>query len=104
MYLVFGRMKTPVKFLQMTSLHCTHTCTEKLVFFDVIIEDDPGETEMDEEVIPYQLSTEAMAMDMKVQDIKVTYMYDDSSHIYFLLGEIGAGVYRWDLHVFNICP
>ena len=49
----------------------THTHTEKLIFFDVIIEDDSGETEPEKEVIPYQLTTEAMVLDMKVQDIKV---------------------------------
>jgi hypothetical protein len=54
---------------------CIHTllCTfsEKLIFFDVIIEDDEGETEPPEEVVPYQLSKEAMVLDMKVQDIRV---------------------------------
>lgn len=52
-------------------LHCTHTCTEKLIFFDVIIEDDPGDTEPAEENVPYQLSQGAVVLDMKVQDIKV---------------------------------
>ncbi len=41
------------------------------MFFDVIIEDDSGETEKQEDVVPYELSQEAMVMDMKVQDIKV---------------------------------
>ena len=54
----------------------THACvhcmlTEKLIFFDVIIEDDDGETEPPEEVVPYQLSKEAVVLDMKVQDIRV---------------------------------
>ena len=57
-----------------THIH-THTYiymhTEKLIFFDVIIEDDEGETEPAEEVVPYQLSKEAIVLDMKVQDIKV---------------------------------
>ena len=44
---------------------------EKLIFFDVIIEDDEGETEPQEEVVPYQLSKEAIVLDMKVQDIRV---------------------------------
>ena len=54
---------------------CIHTflCmfAEKLIFFDVIIEDDDGETEPAEEVVPYQLSKEAVVLDMKVQDIRV---------------------------------
>ena len=45
---------------------------EKVVFFDVIVEDDAGETEKPEEIIPYQLSKEATMMDMKVQDIMVS--------------------------------
>jgi hypothetical protein len=45
--------------------------SEKLIFFDVIIEDDEGETEPPKEVVPYQLSKEAMVLDMKVQDIRV---------------------------------
>ena len=45
--------------------------TDKLVFFDVIIEDDAGETEEQEEVVPYQLTKEAMVMDIKVKDMKV---------------------------------
>ena len=45
--------------------------TEKLIFFDVIIEDDDGETEPPEEIVPYQLSKEAVVLDMKVQDIRV---------------------------------
>ena len=49
----------------------THTCTDKLIFFDVIIEDDSGETEEEKEVVPYQLSKEAVVLDMKVLDIKV---------------------------------
>lgn len=47
--------------------------SDKLVFFDVIIEDDSGETEEPEEIVPYQLSQEALVMDVKVKDIKVHY-------------------------------
>ena len=57
----------------MISALYTHTRTEKLIFFDVIIEDDSGETEKEKEVVPYQLSKEAIVLDMKVQDIKVQY-------------------------------
>ena len=42
----------------------------------MIIEDDDGETEPTEEVVPYQLSKEAIVLDMKVQDIKVTVSTD----------------------------
>ena len=44
---------------------------EKLLFLDIIIEDDAGEVEEKEEVVPYQLTKEALILDMKVQDIKV---------------------------------
>lgn len=44
--------------------------TDKLVFFDLIIEDDSGETEEPEDVVPYQLSREAVGMDLSVKDIK----------------------------------
>jgi len=37
----------------------------------VIIEDDSGEKEKQEDVVPYQLSKEAVVMDMKVKDIRV---------------------------------
>ena len=65
--------------LHVHSLTHTHACihtflcmfAEKLIFFDVIIEDDDGETEPAEEVVPYQLSKEAVVLDMKVQDIRV---------------------------------
>lgn len=50
----------------------THTYIDKLVFFDVIIEDDSGETEPPEEKIPYQLSKEGIYMDMKVKDLMVS--------------------------------
>ena len=43
--------------------------TAKRVFLDVIIEDDEGEVE--EVIVPYQLSKEAVVLEMKVQDIKV---------------------------------
>ena len=43
--------------------------TAKRVFLDVIIEDDEGEVE--EVIVPYQLSKEAVILEMKVQDIKV---------------------------------
>ncbi|XP_064385016.1 transmembrane emp24 domain-containing protein 1-like [Halichondria panicea] len=43
--------------------------TDKLVFFDVIIEDDSGETEPPEEKIPYQLTKEGVYMDMKTKDL-----------------------------------
>ncbi|KAL5479512.1 hypothetical protein EMCRGX_G023039 [Ephydatia muelleri] len=42
--------------------------TAKRVFLDVIIEDDEGEVE--EVIVPYQLSKEAVILEMKVQDIK----------------------------------
>lgn len=45
--------------------------SDKVVFLDIIIEDDSGETEEPEEVVPYQLSKEAVMMDVKVKDIKV---------------------------------
>ena len=45
--------------------------SDKVVFIDIIIEDDAGETEEQEEVVPYQLSKEAVMMDVKVKDIKV---------------------------------
>lgn len=44
--------------------------TDKLVFFDLIIEDDSGETEKQEDIVPYQLSKEAVVMQMSVKDIK----------------------------------
>ena len=43
--------------------------TEKRVFLDVIIEGDQGEVE--EVIVPYKLSKEAVILEMKVQDIKV---------------------------------
>ena len=48
-----------------------HAFTDKLVFFDVIIEDDAGETEPPEERIPYQLTKEGMYLDMKTKDLLV---------------------------------
>ena len=47
------------------------TFADKWVFFDIIIEDDSGETVKPPDVVPYQLSKEAVIMDMKVKDIKV---------------------------------
>ncbi len=41
------------------------------MFFDVIIEDDSGETEPPEEKIPYQLTKEGVYMDMKTKDLMV---------------------------------
>lgn len=41
------------------------------MFFDLIIEDDEGETEVPEEIVPYQLSKEAVVLDIKVKDMKV---------------------------------
>ena len=41
----------------------------------MIIEDDPGETEPTEEVVPYQLTKDAIVLDVKVQDIKVHYVH-----------------------------
>jgi len=43
----------------------------KVVFFDVIVEDDSGDTEKTPDVIPYQLTKGAVMMDMKVKDIMV---------------------------------
>lgn len=45
---------------------------DKLMFLDIIIEDDVGQEEPDEEIVPYQLSKEAVVLDMKVQDIHVS--------------------------------
>lgn len=45
-----------------------------MLFLDVIIEDDKGENEAsEEENVPYDLSKEAVVLDMKVQDIKVSF-------------------------------
>ena len=44
---------------------------EKMLFLDIIIEDDPGEEEEKEDIVPYQLTKGALILDMKVQDIKV---------------------------------
>ena len=41
------------------------------MYFDLIIEDDSGETEKQEDIVPYQLSKEAIVMEMSVKDIKV---------------------------------
>ena len=41
------------------------------MFFDIIIEDDSGEIEKPPDIVPYQLSKEAAALDMTVGDIKV---------------------------------
>ena len=60
----------------------------------MIIEDDPGETEPEEEVVPYQLSKEAIVLDMKVQDIKVI-----NTLLYFtheLLCQLSLGIYVKD--------
>ena len=55
------------------------------MFFDLIIEDDSGEMEEPEEVVPYQLSQEAIVMDMKVQDIKVCCHQSQTSCSSFIL-------------------
>ena len=47
------------------------SCSDKLVFFVVIIEDDSGDTEPPEEKIPYQLTKEGMYLDMKVKTLMV---------------------------------
>ena len=44
---------------------------DKVVFFDIIVEDDSGETEKPPDVVPYQLTKGAVMMDMKVKDIMV---------------------------------
>jgi len=49
-------------------MHCS---IDKLLFLDVIIDDDVGEKGEEVETVPYQLSKEAMVMDMKVMDISV---------------------------------
>ena len=41
------------------------------MFLDIIIEDDVGEEDEKEDIIPYQLTKEAIVLDMKVKDIKV---------------------------------
>ncbi len=55
--------------------HChkiNHThWLDKLVFFDVIIEDDSGDTEPPEEKIPYQLTKEGVYMEMQTKDLMV---------------------------------
>ena len=45
--------------------------TEKMLFLDVIIEDDPGEEEEEEDIVPYALTKEAIVLDMQVQEVKV---------------------------------
>ena len=45
--------------------------TDKMVFVDIIIDDDTGEKDGGKDIVPYQLSKEAVVMDMKVQDITV---------------------------------
>ena len=42
-----------------------------MIFLDIIIDDDSGEKEERKDIVPYQLSKEAVIMDMKVQDITV---------------------------------
>ena len=37
----------------------------------MIIEDDAGDTSVKEDIIPYQLSKEAIVLEMSVKDIKV---------------------------------
>ncbi len=44
---------------------------DKLVFFDVIIEDDSSDTEPPEEKIPYQLTKEGVYMEMQTKDLMV---------------------------------
>lgn len=50
---------------------CVLVYADKVVFIDIIVEDDSGETEKPSEVVPYQLTKEAVVMDLKVKDIKV---------------------------------
>lgn len=45
---------------------------DKLLFLDIIIEDDAGEEGEEEQIVPYQLTKEALALDVQVQDMKVT--------------------------------
>ena len=45
--------------------------TDKMIFLDIIIDDDSGEKDEKKDIVPYQLSKEAVVMDMKVQDITV---------------------------------
>ena len=45
--------------------------TDKMIFLDIIIDDDSGEKDEGKDIVPYQLSKEAVVMDMKVQDITV---------------------------------
>ena len=49
----------------------THTHTDKVLFLDVIIEDDPGEEREGLDVDVVELSKQAMFMDMKIENIKV---------------------------------
>lgn len=42
-----------------------------MVFVDIIIDDDSGEKDEKRDIVPYQLSKEAVVMDMKVQDLTV---------------------------------
>ena len=45
--------------------------SDKLLFLDIIIEDDAGEEGEKEQIVPYQLTKEAIAIDVQVQDMKV---------------------------------
>lgn len=42
----------------------------KMLFLDVIIEDDPGEEE-EEDIVPFQETKEATLPDMQIQEVKV---------------------------------
>ena len=48
-----------------------HCSIDKLLFLDVIIDDDVGEKGEEVETVPYQLSKEGMVMDMKVMDMTI---------------------------------
>ena len=61
----------PNDFLLVSPTGYMHCSIDKLLFLDVIIDDDVGEKGEEVETVPYQLSKEAMVMDMKVMDISV---------------------------------
>ena len=48
------------------------TPTEKLLFLDIIIEDDSGEEEDEDDNVPYELTKQAVVMDMKIKTIVVS--------------------------------
>ena len=76
----FSTMSGNAAFLSSSSSHSSlpHSTSlflpspDKLLFLDIIIEDDAGEEGEEEQIVPYQLTKEAIALDVQVQDMKVT--------------------------------